>query len=96
MTEQYEKENPNDKDLIEQLKNEIMKQIHILDKMLPFYEKRAEADKTRELTSKTFEEFHKKSRKHFLETYGPEDDKKREEKKAMVMKVNLTVAVPGS
>ena len=96
LTEQYEKENPSDKDLIEQLKNEIMKQIHILDKMLPFYEKRAEADKTRELTSKTFEEFHKKSRKHFLETYGPEDDKKREEKKAMVMKVNLVVVVPGS
>ena len=74
LTEKYEKENPDHKDLIKQLKDEIKKQIHILDDLLPVYLHRIRDDKARWPTGQAFEEHHKINRKKIKETYGENDD----------------------
>ena len=74
LTETYEKENPDHKDLIKQLKDEIKKQIHILDDLLPVYLHRIKDDKARQPTGQAFEEHHKINRKKIKETYGENDD----------------------
>ena len=74
LTEKYEKENPDHKDLIKQLKDEIKKQIHILDDLLPVYQHRIKDDKARGPTGQAFEEHHKINRKKIKETYGENDD----------------------
>ena len=74
LTEKYEKENPDHKDMIKQLKDEIKKQIHILDDLLPVYLHRIKGDRAREPTGEAFKEHHKINRKKIKETYGENDD----------------------
>lgn len=77
LTPEYAKENPEHKDLIEQLKNEIKKQVlHILKELLPIYKKRVEEEKDREAGVKAMEKFQKISEEHIESTYGPHEKDK--------------------
>ena len=74
LTAEYEKANPDHKGLIKQLKDEIKKQIHILDLLLPFFEYRVKGDIGKEPVLNAFKEHHKINKKKIKDTYGENDD----------------------
>ena len=72
LTEEYAKEHPDEEDLIEGLKKEIVKQVDIIDHLLVLFEKlRGQEQK---LLSTTLAEHHMETKERVQERYWKPDD----------------------